>query len=202
MGIFRKKPTLNEQMLRDAGLDRVVFNTPQPAPEEESTEPEPEPATDRLPPVPRVKQWARQGARDTATSVVAPGIDADSVSFTVLPTGDLIVDGDEDSDLAPLADAIEAHLSPPYKAMASRQEGDLWAVSANRIEVAEFTYPDAEKLDLSRRDGVEALRIDDGPTDVAPPVELRQLGERAGADFFVSAQRIDGDNWEVMVNRY
>jgi hypothetical protein len=200
VGIFRKKPTLNEQMLRDAGLDRVVFNTPQPAPEAESTEPEP--ATDRLPPVPRLKQWAREGAQDTVTSVVAPGIDADRVSFTVLPTGDLIVDGEVDDDLSTLADAIEAHLSPPYKATASRQDGDVWAVSANRIEVAEFAFPDAEKLELTQRDGVGDFRIDGGPTDVAPPPELRQLGEEAGADFFIAAARIDGDYWEVMVNRF
>jgi len=30
VGIFRKKETLNEQLLREAGLDRVVINTPTP----------------------------------------------------------------------------------------------------------------------------------------------------------------------------
>ncbi len=30
MALFRKKETYNEQMLREAGLDRVVFNTPEP----------------------------------------------------------------------------------------------------------------------------------------------------------------------------
>ena len=68
--------------------------------------------------------------------------------------------------------------------------------------MAEFAYPDAETLTLSRRDGKAEFRIDDGPTDVAPPPELRQLGENAGADFFASARRIDGDFWQVMVNRF
>ena len=31
MALFRKKETYNEQMLRAAGLDRVVINIPQPA---------------------------------------------------------------------------------------------------------------------------------------------------------------------------
>jgi hypothetical protein len=198
VGLFRKKETLNEQLLREAGLDRVVFNTPQPAPEEETTVPEP--VDDRVPSAPRLR-LGKQWAEDTTTSVVAPGIEADSARFTVLPTGDLIVDGEADDDLSALADAIEAHLSPPYKAAASRQEGDVWVVRARRIEVAEFAYPDAEKLDLSQH-GLLEFRIDDGPTDVAPPPELLQLGESKGEDFFVTAQRIDGDYWEVMVNRY
>ena len=39
MALFRKKETYNEQMLREAGLDRVVFNPPEPAPEPEPAEP-------------------------------------------------------------------------------------------------------------------------------------------------------------------
>jgi hypothetical protein len=193
VGLFRKKETLNEQLLREAGLDRVVISTPEPS----SAPPVPDPA-------PWIDRSPRAGlvfgsAWDTVTTVVAPGIEGDSVRFTVLPTGDLIVDGDEDGDLSAIADAIETHISPPYKAAATRQDGDVWGVGANRIEVSEFAYPDADRLELSERDGVGEFRIDDGPTDVAPPIELRQLGERAGADFVVSAQRIDGDYWEVMV---
>ncbi len=185
MGVFRKKETLNEQMLREAGLDRVVFSTPDPLPIEGGVD------YTRV-----VPNW------DAATTAVAPAIDADDVRFTVLPDGDLIVESEVgDSDLAPFADAIEEHITPPYMAVASRQDGDVWGVGAKRIEVAEFAYPDAETLELSRRDGVEELRIDDGPTDVAPPPELRQLGEHAGTDFAVEARRIDGNYWEVMVNR-
>jgi hypothetical protein len=201
VGLFRKKATYNEQMLREAGLDRVVFNTPQPVPEPESAEPE-EPAYDHSSQISHVMQWARQGAGETVTSVVAPGIAADSVSFAVLPAGDLIVFGDTDDDLSVLADAIEASLLPPYRAEASRHEGDIWGVRAWRIEVAEFAYPDAETLQLAQRDGVSDFRIDGGPTDVAPPAQLRQLGESAGAEYFATAQRIDGDYWEVMVNRF
>ena len=194
MGVFRKKPTLNEQMLRDAGLDRVVISTPQPQPEASS-------------PVPGVLPGRGVGVGapsggDTTTTLLAPGIDADEVRFTVLPEGDLIVESECDSDLTALADAIEAHLSPPYTARGARQEGDLWGVAAWRIEVAEFACPNTESLQLSQRDGVSEFRVNDGPTDVAPPPELLQLGENKGPDFFASARRIDGDYWEVMVNRY
>jgi hypothetical protein len=204
VGIFRKKETYNEQMLREAGLNRVVFNEPTPVPRREPAADAPpsidaghvrlgdSPSARRLPPA-----W------DTTTTAGAPGIDGDEVEFVVLPSGDLIITAEKgDGDLTPLADAIEDHLSPPYKAVASRQTGDLWGIGAKRIEVAEFAFPDADKLDLTRRDGVEELRIDDGPTDVAPPAALRRLGETAGANFFVTAQRIDGDYWEVGVNLF
>lgn len=197
MALFRKKPTLNEQMLRDAGLDRVVFNTPQPAPTESG------PTTGRPRLSPRVKSTPGPKTWDAVTTVLAPGIEGDSATFTVLPDGDLIVfSEDADNNFSGLADAIEANHSPPYSAQASRQEGDIWAVRAWGIEVAEFAYPDAETLQLSRREGVSEFRIDDGPTDVAPPPELVQLGENAGSEFFAVARRIDGDYWEVMVNRF
>ena len=187
MGIFRKKETLNEQQLREAGLDRVVFNTPEPLPIQPA----------------RSQPTSRTFTMDTIATVSAPGIQGDYAAFTVLPEGDLIVTSEEtDGDLAPLADAIEEHISPPYRAAASRQEGDLWAVGAVGIELAEFAFPDAERLQLSQRDGKVEFRIDDGVTDVAPPPELRQFGEREGAEYFVAARRIDGDVWEVGVNLF
>jgi hypothetical protein len=196
VGLFRKKETYNEQMLREAGLDRVVLNTPQPAPIDAGP----------LPPATIDSQVSHARGRlthfDATTTVTAPGLTGDLNTFTALPNGDLIVSmGDADDDLSPLADAIETHLSPPYEASGSREDGDIWEVGARRIDVAEFAFPDAETLELLQRDGVSELRIDGGPTDGAPPAELRQLGEKAGADFFIVARRIDGDYWEFMVNR-
>src|SRR5205085_7867233 len=128
------------------------------------------------------------------------GIQGSSVRFTVLPHGDLIVgEADGDGDLSPLADAIEERISPPYKAVASRQDGDLWGVGAKRIEVAQFEFPDADALELSQSDGVAYLRADGEPSDATAPVELQRLGERTGGDFCVEAERIDGDYWEVKV---
>jgi len=200
VGIFRKRETYNEQMLREAGLDRVVFKAPQPGPE-------PEPVADRPPSfgdVGGLEHLDTRGAPaawDTTTTVTAPGIQGDHVEFTTLPNGDLIVvEGDADSELSPLADAIEERVSPPYKAAASRQDGDLWGVGAKRIEVAQFAFPDADTLELSESDGETELRVDGEPSDASPPVELPRLGERTGGDYCVQAQRIDGDDWEVRVS--
>jgi hypothetical protein len=189
VGIFRKKETYNEQMLREAGLDRVVFNTPP-----------------VLPGLPQTVDWTaltrdgRLGPKDwdVATTANAPGIAGNLVRFTALPSGDLIVsEEDGDGDLSPLADAIEARLSPPYTAAASRQDGDLWGIGAKQIEVEEFAFPGADALELSQSDGVTELRADGEPSEAAPPVELQRLGEQAGPDFCVEAERIDGDYWEV-----
>jgi hypothetical protein len=198
MGIFRKKETYNEQMLREAGLDRVVFNAPQPEP---------------LPIAPVPPQFntgdislghgpgkRRYGPMDwdITTTATAPGVDGDSVEFTTLPSGDLIVTEETgDGSLSPFADAIEEHISPPYKAIASRQDGDLWGIGAKRIEVATIPFPAAQALELTQSDGIAELRVDGEPSEATAPVELRRLGERIGGDFCVEAERIDGDHWEV-----
>lgn len=204
MALFRKKETYNAQMLREAGLDRVVFNLPQPAPEPEEESPEPPSFGGHvsLGESPRLMVGGRglrlPPAWDTTATTGASGIQGDSVKFIALPSGDLILTSEEgDGDLSPLADAIEEHLSPPYKAVASRQAGDLWGVGASRIEVATFQFADAELIELSERDGETELRVDGEPSDAAVPVELQRLGERTGGDFWVEASRIDGDEWEV-----
>jgi hypothetical protein len=201
VGLFRKRETYNQQMLREAGLDRVVFNEPPPAPA-------PEPVTEAAPPAP-ADDWSvltrhgRLGPKewDAATTTTAPGVVGDRVSFVTLPNGDLIIEEEEgNGDLTPLADAVEEHVSPPYRAAASRQSGDLWGVGARRIEVAAFPFPDADALELSRNDGETELRADGEPSGAAVPVELQRLGERTGANFCVEATRIDGDSWEVKVS--
>ena len=202
MALFRKRETYNEQMLREAGLDRVVFRDPTPAPSDL-----PPLDTGKIPifafgdPHGVIRVDSGPMAWDVATTARVPGLAGDQVEFITLPDGDVIVEREQgDGDLSPLADAIEERLAPPYKAAASRQDGDLWGVGAKRIEVATIPYPDAEALELSQSDGVAELRVDGGPTDTPPPVELQRLGEREGADFCVEAQRIDGDYWEVKVS--
>jgi hypothetical protein len=196
VGIFRKKETYNEQMLREAGLDRVVFKDPTPPAEPaRASAPAAEPSFlsshGRL----RPRDW------DATTTATAPGISGDQVRFTVLPNSDLIVEEETgDGDLSPLADAIEGWVGPPYKAVASRQDGDLWGVGAKRIEVATIPFSGADVLELSQSDGETELRVDGEPSDAAAPVELQRLGERTGGDFSVEASRIDGDFWEVKVS--
>lgn len=190
MGLFRKRgETYNEQMLR--GLVELQHEEPELGPEPTML------ARAGLPDGTGVgpAEW------DTGKTVRAPGLTGGRVEFTSLPNSDLIVDGDnEPGDLSPLADAIEQDVKPPYKAVAAHQDGDLWGVVAKRIDVARFAFPAADSLDLSRRDSWEEFRVDGEASQAAVPPQLRAAGERAGADFYAKAERVDGDFWEVRVS--
>jgi hypothetical protein len=192
VGLFRKKETLNEQMLREAGLDRVVFNTPIDAGPLPPATGDPSHLTVHGKPTP--------GDWDVVTTAVAPGIPWDHVDFIALPDGDLIIGLRDDGDFGPLADAIEEQLSPPYRASASRQKGDLWGVGADQIEVAQFEFPGADMLEFAQTGTVAEFDVEGQPSEARPPAELQRLGERIGGDFCVGATRIDGDYWEVKVS--
>lgn len=191
MGLFRKRDeTYNEQMLREAGL-LLDYQR------EDALKPEPTLlAKAGLPDGAGVgpSDW------DATAAVGASGLTGDRIEFTTLPDGDVIVgEEDGDGDVSPLADAIEEHVSPPYRAVATRQRDDLWGVGAKRIEVARIEMPDADSLELSRKDSWDEVRVDGEPSDASIP-ELERLGRQAGADFYVKAERIDGDLWEVRVS--
>lgn len=192
MGLFRKRnETYNERMLREAGLlDYHGEQPPQPMPEPTLL------AKAGLPDGAGVgpREW------DATVTVTAPGLTDSRIEFTSLPGGDLLVDGEDGSgDLSPLADALENDIQPPYKAVAVRQGGDLWAVAAKKIETARITFPDADTLELSRKDSWSDLRVDHEPSDAAIP-QLERLGEAQGRDFYVKAERLEGDLWEVRVS--
>jgi hypothetical protein len=197
MGLFRRRrETLNEQLLREGGFDpaQALGDTP--------TSPQVDPPQSLLAALgvpdgssPSPKEW------DTALTLTAPGLAGDRIEFTTIPDGDVIVsEEDGDADLTPFADAVERRLSPPYRAVATRQAGDLWAVGAKRIAVAPIPFPDGEKLELSRNGDHAELRVDDEPSDAAIPPELAELGDAAGTVYFVEAERIDGDLWEIRVS--
>jgi hypothetical protein len=205
VGLFRRrKETLNEQLLREAGLDpaHALGDTAAAPP----TEGDPDPAPFVLPP-PRMGDvslgWmgkVESGPTDWDTCVTAtvPGLAGDRVEFTTLPDGDVIVDEERgDADLTPLADAVERRIDPPYRAVAERHDGDLWAVGAKRIEVAKIPFPSGERLELSRNGDDEELRVDGEPSDDPVPPALERVGAAAGDSFYVEAARIDGDLWEV-----
>lgn len=193
MGLFRRRETYNERLLREAGLDPALLRgggTPSLAPPPSLL------ATLGIP------DGAGVGPNDldTCVAVTAPGLAGDRIRFTTLPNGDAIVEEEEGSaDVSPLADAVEEGVQPPYKAFATRQDGDLWAVGAKRIEVVRIELAHGDELELTRRDSWDELRVDREPSDAKLPQleQLRQLGERAGSDFYVKAERIDGDLWEV-----
>ena len=181
MGLFRRrKETLNEQLLREAGVDpaQALGESPAPAPFE-----------------PPRSLLARVGVPDAAgvspkewdaTAVLeAPELAGERVEFTTIPDGDVIV-GEEtgDADVSPLADAVERHVSPPYRA------------------VAQVPFPHGDKLELSRHGDDEELRVDGEASDESVPRELERVGEAAGDSYYVEADRIDGDLWEVRVTAF
>ena len=198
MGVFRRrKETLNERLLREAGLDPAqMLGDPQPAPAEP---PKAIVVASRVPDGTGLspKEW------DAVVTVTAPGLAGNRVEFTTIPDGDVIVGEDAgDADLAPLADAVERRVSPPYRAVATRQEGDLWGVGAKRIEVAHIPFPAGDKLELSWNGAYEEFQVDGEASDVAIPPGLGALGRAAGDSFYLEATRIDGDLWEVRVTAF
>ncbi len=182
MALLRRQKT-EEQLLRDAGLDRIRLE---------------QPLVERLGvPIGRsvgAPEW------DASVTATAPGLTADRISFTTLPGGDVLVDSEQgEADLSALAQAVERELAPPYRALAGRQAGDLWAVLARRIEVERIAWAHGDSLELSRKDSWQELRVDGEPSTARVPA-LERLGERAGRDFFVKAERLDGDLWEIRVS--
>jgi hypothetical protein len=199
VGLFgRRRETLNERLLREAGLDSSQMLGVAP----------PLPPTPVEPPK---SGLARAGVVDgsgvgpkewdaVALTPVA-GLIGRRVEFITLPNGDVIVDEEEGyADLSPLADAIEEQLAPPYRAVASPQGGGLWGVGAKRIQVARIPFAYGSSLELTRNGADEELRVDGESSDEAIPPALEAVGTAAGESFYVEAGRIDGDFWEVKVS--
>ena len=195
MGLFRRRrETLNEQLLREAGLDpvQVLGEAMPPQPQQVRSLLGALGVPDGSSPTPR--EW------DAAVTVDAPGLLGHRIEFTTLPNGDVIVSEEAgDADLSLLADAVEQRMRPPYQAVAQRQHGDLWAVAANQIQVAQIPFLEGDKLALSQHGDYGELRVDGEPSDSLVPPELERLAETAGESFYVEAERIDGDLWQVRV---
>jgi hypothetical protein len=141
--------------------------------------------------VPRRRQW------DAVTTVEAPGLRGDAVHFVTLDADTLIVEEDEpDGALAPLAEAVERSLAPPYRAEAVRRTQTAWAVAARRVELLEARglHGDEAELVVTRENRV--LRLD-GRTVLGRSPELERAGEGRGSEYVVRARRVDGDLWEV-----
>ena len=216
MRLVRRPETLNEQLLREAGLAPAQVDEPVPAaepqrehaePQREHAEPEPDAVPDALlweaPTSPFAVTRAARGALlpredDVLTSVEASGIRGTLVQFVALPDRSLVVEEQEgDEDVSPLADAVEELLVPPYRARATRSGDDPWTIGARTIDVRELPGLPGDSLSLARHDGGETCTVDGEEA----PGPLPQLAELAGgADVAVTADRLDGDWWEVRVD--
>lgn len=142
--------------------------------------------------VPRARRW------DAVVAAEAPGLRGDTVHFVGLQDGTLLVEEDEPDDaLTPLAEAIEGHLAPPYRAEAVRRDGSLWGVAGRRITVVSEPGLTGEEAELVLTSAGWTLTVD-GHHRLAHVPALEAAGRAGGSvDAVVRASRLDGDLWEV-----
>jgi hypothetical protein len=189
--LFRRRKPLHERLaeaggMSIAGIDPGGFLSQPPGWDGRS--PLGEPAFHGIP---RPRRW------ETVASAEAPRLRGDSVHFVALEDRTLIVDEDEPADsLAPLADAVEATIAPPYRAEAVRRSEDTWAVAASRIAIVEEPGLDGEELELTNVGGARTLLVDGRPR-LHPARALEHAGAAAGPEYVIRARRVDGDLWEV-----
>jgi hypothetical protein len=202
VGLFRRNrdETQNEILLREAGLDRSAEAD---APEDNPPAPV-DPYAGTYPAQDAAGVWtramARPGQYDTMTTAHAPDLRGEKAEFAALPDGDLIVDVETgDADLSPLAEAVEKHLRPPYRAVARREERDLWAVAARQIDVLRLAFDGGDGIELVQNEGNREIHVDGEPWTGEIP-GLEGAGEALGKDYVVHADRLDGDLWEVQAS--
>ena len=136
--------------------------------------------------VQRARQW------DAVVTVEAPGLEGQQAIFVALPDGRVVVEDGPDR-LEPLAAAVDAELSRPYRAEAIRRAESLWAVAANRIDVVELPGVAGDEIELVSHGGDRMLAIDGE----------RSFGTIAALErphHVVRARRIEGEVWEVEVD--
>ena len=193
MRFFRRQETLNQQLMREAGL----------LPEQQEAHIETAPvAAQPATPMPQESLAGIHGRHrpreaDVFVTADAPEIEGDTVQFVTLPDGTLLVENGGNSSLDPLATAVESELRPPYRARAVRQGESLWAVEATRLQVVSLPdAPGGDAIDVTRTDEGTTTSVD-GQRIFGTIPALERLGEQQGRDFAVHAERLDGDLWEV-----
>jgi hypothetical protein len=135
----------------------------------------------------RPREW------DAVVTVEAPEIDADRVSFAVLPGGRTVVE-DGPANVAPLARAVEAVLRPPFHVDAVRRDGGLWATAARTVTIVELPDVIGDEIELAVHDGTRSLLIDGAPA-------FGSIAALERPDHVARARRLDGDTFEVTFDR-
>jgi hypothetical protein len=193
VGLFRRGKPLHER-LAEAGNISLDLQAPAPrlgqAPEPPGWDgaPRGEPGIHG---VPRPRRW------DSVATAEAPALQGDAVHFVALADGTLVVEEDEpEGALAPLADAVEAEVPPPYRAESVRRGPTTWAVAASRIAIVEVEGLRGDEAELVVTRETRTLHVDGRPVFGSAPA-LERAGQAAGAEYVVRATRVDGDLWEV-----
>jgi hypothetical protein len=190
----RREETLNEKLLREAHLRDAVA-----APSVEE-DPGPFRFFDQLHDA-AVTGLARPRAWDATATADAPDLGGDEVRFVVLPDGMVLVEDETgDTALAPLADAVERTLEPPYRAEAVRRNGGRWAVGAKKIEVVELPE-DVEGDEISIAvQGDHRTVLVDGERVFGSVAALERLALERHRSYVAHAERLDGTLWEVKIS--
>jgi len=188
--IFRREP-IHKRLAREGRLETEPGPVREAAP---APEPEPDPGSRSgltgVDGVPRPRRW------DAVAPAQAPGLTGNEVHFVALPNGDLVVDEDQpENTVAPLAEAIEQTLRPPYRAEAIRRDGESWGVAARRIDVEVFEAAGDELEVVANNEG--RTLVVDGERAFGGVPELERVGERQGITYVVRARRLEGTFWEV-----
>jgi len=186
LSIFRREP-LHARLSREGGLQ-----------------------TDEKPPHDPTPRWGEVGIHgvarprrwDAVVNADAPRLGVGQIEFVTLADGTLVVDDDLELDpgsLDPLAGALEAQISPPYRAEAAWRGGSSWGVAARKIDVAELP-PDVEgdEIVLSVADGERSLTVDGEPSWRRIPA-LEALGAARAESFVIRAERLAELAWEIEV---
>ena len=141
----------------------------------------------------RAREW------EVVATAVAPGLADDRMVFVVLPDETFLIEEGEGGELEPLAAAVEGQLELPYRIVAVRQEGDRWAVAANRIEARELPGVAGEEITLTQQGMNRELVVDGVEAEDSIPA-LEQLAVERYDAFVLEAERLDGDLWEVRIS--
>ncbi len=182
MPLFRRRESLHERLAREGGLD---------TPGETPLDPRPPLLETGIHGLQRPRDW------EVTLTVDAPDVAGDAVRFVTLPDGSVLVEDGPDTELDPLASAVEQELPPPYRARAARQNETLWAVQAKKIEVIRIPDgPEGDEIDLTRTDDGTTYTVDGAQQFGSVPV-LEARGAREGPEYTVHAERLDGDLWEI-----
>ncbi len=135
---------------------------------------------------------------DAVIAAHAPGLTGDSVTFTALDDGTLIVSEDiPDGSLSPVADALEEMVPPPYRAAAARNEGDMWTAVAESVQIVALAGVGADEIELTSVGGERTLTLGtDVTSDALPPLDALAAEHD---DVAIHAERVDGDLYAVDV---
>ena len=120
-------------------------------------------------------------------TVEAPDQEGEELERVVLdPAGD------------PFAEALATALEPPFRLRAVRRDERRWAVAGRRVRVVELPGVRGDELTLTVEEGRTALVVDGMPTAGGAETVIEAV--RPPHDSYVlSAQRLEGERWEVDV---